>query len=101
MSWEGSDRKQRLPANWAALVAEVKRRDGGQCTWRLPSKKRCPRAGTDVDHRVAGDDHSLANLQLLCEHHHGKKSSLEGRQAKAKIRRSRYRPAEEHPGRVR
>lgn len=100
--WNDSDRRDRLPSNWfTELVPFVKKRDGGRCTWRLPSGKRCPRPGTDVDHRVAGDDHSPGNLQLLCEHHHAKKTAGEGRRAKAAKKASRYRPTEEHPGQVR
>lgn len=101
MSWEGSDRKDRLPDDWSKLVAEVKRLAKGRCQWRLPSGKRCPRPGTDVDHRKPGDDHRLANLQLLCAHHHGKKSSREGRKARADRRALRYRTPEAHPGRLR
>jgi 5-methylcytosine-specific restriction protein A len=100
VSWDGSDRKSRLPADWPIRVAKVKKRDGGRCTWRLRSGKRCPRPGTDVDHRKPGDNHDLANLQLLCAHHHGKKSSGEGRKARADRRALRYRAPEPHPGRV-
>ena len=100
MSWEGSDRKDRLPDGWSTLVTAVKRRDKGRCTWRLPSGARCPRDGTDVDHKVPGDDHSMKNLRLLCPLHHGQKSSREGRRAKADRRASRYRRPEAHPGRV-
>jgi 5-methylcytosine-specific restriction protein A len=100
VNWQESDRRSRLPANWPALVAKVKKRAKGQCEWRLPSRKRCPREGSECDHRVAGDDHRLSNLQWLCDFHHGKKSSLEGRQAKAALRNSRYRDREEHPGTV-
>lgn len=96
--WVGSDRKDRLPPNWAELVRQVKARDANRCTWRLPSGGRCPRRGTDVDHRVAGDDHALSNLQLLCGHHHDKKSAIEGWQAKKAKKAKRFRPAEEHPG---
>lgn len=101
MSWEGSDRKSRLPADWAKRVAQVKKRAGGRCEWRLKSGKRCPRPGTDCDHKRAGDDHSISNLQWLCGHHHGKKSSMEGRKARADRRALRYRTPEPHPGRVR
>lgn len=101
MAWEGSDRRSRLPANWAALVGQVKKRDQNRCTWILPSRKRCPRPGTDVDHRRPGDDHSLRNLQLLCAHHHEVKTAMDNRRAKGAIRASKRRAPEEHPGRVR
>lgn len=101
MSWEGSDRKARLPKNWAQLRAQVLKRDDHRCTWRLKSGKRCPRKATDVDHRVAGDNHALTNLQALCADHHAKKSSLEGRQARQGKQALRRRPPEAMPGRVR
>lgn len=96
MAWEGSDRRQRLPADWKERVLKVKDRARNQCEWRLPSGKRCPRAGTDVDHRNPGDDHSLRNLQLLCPHHHGKKTASEGVYGRRVKKISR--PAERHPG---
>jgi 5-methylcytosine-specific restriction enzyme A len=106
--WEGSDRRQRLPGNWPALVKAVKRRALEtsklrieQCQKRLPSGARCPRLGTDVDHIVPNDDHSLKNLRLLCGHHHAQKSSREGFQARQDLKRSKYRPGEGHPGDVR
>lgn len=101
--WDNSDRKERLPPNWyTEIVPFVKKRDGGRCTWVLSkSKLRCPRPGTDVDHRIPGDDHHYENLQLLCAHHHGKKTAFEAHAAKRKKKASRYRAPEEHPGRVR
>lgn len=101
MSWDTSDRKSRLPSDWGFLVAEVKKRDRGRCTWRLKSGKRCPRPGTDVDHKIPGDDHRMSNLALLCADHHARKSSREGRKAKADRRALRYRAPEAQPGRVR
>lgn len=108
MTWDTSDRRQRLPENWGALVRAVKRRaretspaGNEQCEWHLPSRKRCPRKGTDVDHIQPNDNHSLSNLRLLCPHHHGKKSSQEGFQARRAFKQSKYRPREDHPGTVR
>lgn len=108
MTWESSDRRQRLPENWGALIRAVKKRaretsPAGfeQCEWRLPSRKRCPRTGSEVDHVIPNDDHSLRNLRLLCTHHHGKKSSREGFQAREAFKQSKYRTREEHPGTVR
>lgn len=102
MTWE-TDRKARLPDNWKALVGQVKQRAKGRCEWRLPSGKRCPRPGTDCDHRRPGDDHRLENLQWLCTHHHAKKSAMEGvygRRAKRAPRREKRR-IERDPGRLR
>jgi 5-methylcytosine-specific restriction protein A len=109
VSWETSDRRSRLPDNWPALVrttaARARRTSKigiAQCEARLPrSGKRCPRPGTDCDHKVAGDDHSLANLQWLCGHHHDQKTAQEARQGRAAQRKSKYRPSEDHPGTVR
>jgi 5-methylcytosine-specific restriction endonuclease McrA len=101
MTWDGSDRRSRLPENWPALVAQVKAKALGRCQARLPSGVRCPRKGTDVDHIIPGDDHSLKNLRLLCPYHHDKKSSKEGREAQNAIKRSKYRPREDHPGQLR
>lgn len=97
MAWETSDRRLRLPPNWNALVKQVKERDGNRCTWKLPSGARCPRRGTDVDHRKNDDDHSLSNLQLLCAHHHGKKTQREAWAGKGR-RKVAPRPQERHPG---
>lgn len=97
--WEGSDRHDRLPGNWSKLVKAVKIRDKGRCRWILPkSKTRCPRDGTDVDHIVPGDDHSLKNLQLLCAHHHQVKTALDNRRARRSDKARKYRPTEKHPG---
>lgn len=101
MSWDSSDRRDRLPADWAKLVRAVKHRDQGRCRQRLPSGARCPRPGTEVDHIIPNDDHSLKNLRLLCSTHHGKKSSREGFQAREAVKQSKYRPREGHPGDVR
>lgn len=98
MAWETSDRRLRLPPDWPQRVAEVWKRDRGQCTWRLPSGARCPRKGADVDHRVPGDNHDLRNLQLLCRHHHDKKTQ---REAFAGRRKTKKRPEERHPGMLR
>lgn len=82
MPWSSSGRRERLPDDWPERVARVKKKAEGRCQWRMKSGKRCPRPGTDVDHKIPGDDHSYKNLQLLCEHHHGKKSAKEGHQAR-------------------
>lgn len=83
MPWETSDRRERLPADWPAIVARIKKRDGNRCRWILEkTKRRCPRDGTQVDHRIPGDNHADSNLQLLCDFHHGKKSAKEGHEAR-------------------
>jgi 5-methylcytosine-specific restriction protein A len=100
--WEGSDRRARLPANWPRLRAKRLEIDGHRCTWRLPSGKRCPRAATEVDHKVAmSDDHRIQALQSLCSDHHAKKTVQDARKGKAAKKASRRRPPEDPPGRLR
>lgn len=101
MAWEGSDRKERLPDDWPERTRRVKDRDGWRCTKILPSGKRCPRGRTsghqiEVDHKIPNDDHSLSNLQTLCDHHHAQKSAQEGLAAQ-RLPPVRKR-TERHPG---
>ena len=100
MNWYTSDRRARLPADWDARAGKFKRQrkkvDGGKCQARLPSGKRCPRLGTDVDHRSDPDNHD--DLQLLCEEHHKQKTQQEARAPGREVRRLKNRPAEQHPG---
>lgn len=100
MAWQKgtSDRAQRLPSNWQALRLRVLRRDRYSCQARMQSTgSRCGERANQVDHIVPGDDHSLDNLQALCEWHHSRKSSAEGAAAR-RPRPSRYLPRESHPG---
>lgn len=102
MTWDTSDRRDRLPADWPSIVQRVKKRDGHRCKATLPSGKRCPRTTKlEVDHIRHGDDHSLENLQTLCQHHHGRKSSAEGRAAKQARWSVPLRTEGEHPGALR
>jgi 5-methylcytosine-specific restriction protein A len=108
MAWETSDRLQRLPDNWGALKRVIKARARrtsklgiAQCEQRLPSGKRCPRLGTDCDHKIAGDDHSESNLQWLCPTHHERKTVKEAAEGRRAFKRSKYRPSEDHPGTIR
>jgi 5-methylcytosine-specific restriction protein A len=93
MTWDTSDRRRRLPANWPQLVRQVKNRDGHRCTWH-DNGQRCIGPADEVDHVLNNDDHRLSNLRSLCKPHHAKKSAAEGVAA----RRSRRRPTEPHPG---
>lgn len=99
MAWETSDRRLRLPPDWPERVKKVWARDKGRCTWRLPSGKRCPRRGADVDHRVNNDNHDLSNLQLLCGHHHDKKTQREAYAGRQKRKPHRPKRPDRHPGR--
>ena len=96
MAWEGSDRASRLPANWPQLRAIVKRRAGGRCEERMRDGSRCRDRGTECDHVVPGDDHSLDNLRWICDWHHARKSSAEGNAARR--RPTARRSPEPHPG---
>jgi hypothetical protein len=98
MSWETSDRKSRLPDDWPQLRRIVLTRCEGRCEIIKANGKRCWDKAVEVDHKIAGDDHSLANLQGICSWHHARKSSREGREAYAAKRALRFRPAEPHPG---
>jgi len=98
MAWgPESGRTVPLPPNWDELRLEQLKIDKWRCTWVLPkSKKRCPRRATDVDHYGRPDDHT--KLRSLCSHHHGKRTSKQGHEARAA--KSRVRPirVEEDPG---
>lgn len=95
MTWN-TDRRDRLPANWQQLRAAVRLRAGGRCEALDDYGQRCRERGTDCDHIIAGDDHSLAALQWLCRWHHARKSASEG--AAAAHRVTQKRPPERHPG---
>ncbi|GIG61136.1 hypothetical protein Lfu02_55080 [Longispora fulva] len=102
MAWDSSDRRAQLPRDWPRRRALVLRRDGHMCQWvrQDGSDELCLEAATDVDHIIPGSDHRLVNLRALCAWHHGRKSGGEGAQAAAAKRTSRYRPREQHPGRL-
>ncbi|TGN83919.1 HNH endonuclease [Streptomyces griseoluteus] len=100
-NWAGSDRRDRLPADWPRIRLRVLRRDGNRCTHRNQYGERCEELATDVDHIVPGDDHREFNLRSLCGFHQQAKSSREGALAlTAKRRRINqwFKPTETHPG---
>ncbi len=91
--WQGSDRKSRLPSNWATIRRKVLDRD--------PICKLCGvRPSTHCDHIEAKTDaHAEDRLQGVCEPCHLQKSSREGLAAqRANPRPGRTRPQEPHPG---
>lgn len=96
MSWAGSDRRDRLPADWKRRAARIRRRDPyckcAGCPKCSSFKLGCHLATTDVDHIVAGDDHSDGNLQGLCNPCHKHKTGAE------RERITRRRPTGRHPG---
>ena len=71
LPWAGSTRRGRLPPDWPRRVAFVLHRDRNRCY-------RCGRYAKRVDHIVAGDDHSYANLAAICLDCDKRKSSAEG-----------------------
>lgn len=94
MAWQ-TNRAARLPSDWRTRRLEVKARANGQCQW-ITEGVRCKDQGTECDHIVNNDDHSLSNLQWLCAPHHHQKTLQEA--ATARALRSRYRPKQQHPG---
>jgi 5-methylcytosine-specific restriction endonuclease McrA len=92
--FETSDRRSRLPKNWATIRRRILHRD-----------KYCRgchvNLATEVDHILPGDDHSDINLQGLCRYCHSRKSAREGGLATGVKRRAivaaRRRPEEPHP----
>lgn len=96
--WRNSDRRSRLPKDWAKRREVVKQRAGGRCEELLPSGNRCPRPGNECDHVEPGDNHALSNLQWLCKHHHDAKTRREAAAAYRRPQRPVYkRPEETHP----
>lgn len=102
MGWETSNRRSRLPPDWAATVRRILRRDGNRCTFRFPNGGRCPETTQlEVDHiEPSGSDEDW-NLQVLCKRHHAMKTSREGSSALAAKRAAvskKFRRSEPHPG---
>jgi 5-methylcytosine-specific restriction enzyme A len=101
--WNDSNRRSRLPANWNAIRRSILRAANNRCE-ASENGIRCNATANQVDHIVAGDNHSAGNLQALCEEHHAVKSSSEGGFARAEARREvarrLIRPSrnEKHPG---
>lgn len=96
MAWKGSDRRARLPADWATrIVPRVIRAHARRC-------HVCGGGGADaVDHIRRGDDHRLTNLapihQDVPPYCHREKTAREAVEARSAIRAARLRPPEPHP----
>lgn len=97
MSWDTSDRRERLPRDWKRLRAFVLARDGYRCTAEVHDP-RCDGRATDVDHVVAGDDHRPCNLGALSRACHAAKTNRESSIRNALRAEQRRRPPERHPG---
>lgn len=97
MAWAHSNRRGRLPKNWASLRRRVLHRDGHSCMTTFSDGRRCGQPANQVDHIVAGDDHRMEALQSLCSWCHARKSSSEGGTAAALTRVRTHRPKPTHP----
>lgn len=60
--WSRSDRKRRLPHDWEQRRATIRDRASGRCQATMRDGTRCTEPGTDCDHIMHGDNHSLTNL---------------------------------------
>lgn len=96
MAWDSSDRRSRLPSDWAKRRLRVLRRDGYRCQVRDAAGLKCLERGNEVDHIVNNDDHDYSNLQTICRAHHRDKTQAEA--LAGMQRRSRVRPPSRHPG---
>lgn len=92
--WRGSQRVNRLPPGWYRRIRPLVFQAYGDIC------HLCGRPGANiVDHVIAGDDHSLANLRPAHDDPcHRRKSAQEGVQARAVRRESSKMPTEAHPG---
>ena len=98
MAWTTSDRRDRLPDDWALRRIRVLRRDAYRCQARDSQGIPCEVRGNQVDHIEPGDNHDLANLQTLCEWHHKQKTAAEAAAARrAKGYPTQKRASEDHP----
>lgn len=98
MAWNTSDRRDRLPDDWAIRRVRVLRRDAYRCQAHDSQGVKCDQHGNQVDHIERGDNHDLTNLQTLCEWHHKQKTAQEAAEArKAKGFPTQKREPEEHP----
>lgn len=112
-AWAGSDRRERLPANWPQLRAEADRLNPERICHRCGDK-----GGSELDHKERGDhlcqapqvhaqpcqcnldwihnraDYEAGRSRKNC---HGEKTGREGAQAAAAYRRRRPRPDDIHP----
>ena len=97
MAWHTSTRSARLPRNWPTIRRQVRRRAHGKCqaTTHAPG---CNGVGAECDHIIAGDNHSLDNLQWLSHECHAAKTRRENASNNKRLARLKRRPLERHPG---
>jgi len=96
-NWNSSNRGSRLPDDWPERRAKVRGRAHGLCQAKQHVPE-CDGIGTDCDHIIAGDDHSLDNLQWLSHPCHKAKTERENAERNAKRKRMRKHPEERFPG---
>ena len=87
-NWNSSNRGSRLPDDWPERRAKVRGRAHGLCQAKQHVPE-CDGIGTDCDHIIAGDDHSLDNLQWLSHPCHKAKTERENAERNAKRKRMR------------
>lgn len=97
MAWSTSDRRQRLPANWATLRRQTRDRAHGLCQAKQHDP-HCDGTGTDADHSTPGDTHRLENLQWLSAPCHRAKTARETAARNRQTAALKRRPVERHPG---
>lgn len=100
MSWYTSDRRGRLPKDWGRIRAMVRERAHNRCQAEVHSPL-CDGLGTDCDHIVPGDDHSLDNLQWLNDNCHRLKTARESARRNVIRACGRRHPREANPGMIR
>ena len=95
--WQTSNRRYRLPADWARRIAIVRARAHGRCQADHHASG-CDGIGTDCDHINPGDDNSLDNLQWLSHECHKAKTARESAQRNHEYKHEREHPVETNPG---
>lgn len=82
-AWEGSTRRQRLPADWEKRRRVTLDAYGRRCY--ICSNGDC----NEVDHVDGTDDHTYANLRPICPPCHKRKTQGEATAGRARARASR------------
>lgn len=93
MPWATSDRRSRLPKDWAKRRRETQIRANNRCQATTHAAD-CNGLGSECDHIIPNDDHSPENRQWLSHACHLAKTLREAQAA----RPTRKRPPERHPG---
>lgn len=96
-NWNSSDRGARLPDDWAWRRRVVRDRAHGRCQAKEHAAD-CNGIGTDCDHIIQGDDHSLDNLQWLSHACHKAKTEKENADRNRRRARMKRHPKERFPG---